>query len=154
VQIPRLATLARNDSVSVAREPLRVTLTRTVAIAAIGGLVLASWWGGLSRWPLTTALMMWPSFGGHYVELAYLDVVRPQLSASRAVHVLARLAVWFVGGVLLAVGMHYSALALHAPRSLPASLWWVGGFAFIGIELVAHLVLYARGRPSFYTGRG
>jgi hypothetical protein len=154
VQIPRLATLSRNDSVSVAREPLRVTLTRTVAIAVIAGVVLASRWGGLSRWPLTTSLMMWPSFGGHYVELAYLDVVRPRLSESRAVQVLARLTVWFAGGVLLAVGMHFSAIALHAPRPLPASLWWIGGFAFIGIELVAHLALHARGRPSFYTGRG
>ena len=31
---------------------------------------------------------------------------------------------------------------------------WIGGFVFIGIELVAHLVLHARGRPSVYTGRG
>ncbi len=28
------------------------------------------------------------------------------------------------------------------------------GMAFIGIELVVHLVLQWRGRPSFYDGRG
>ena len=31
---------------------------------------------------------------------------------------------------------------------------WLGGLAFIGIELVAHLVLQLRGRPSFYNERG
>jgi hypothetical protein len=30
----------------------------------------------------------------------------------------------------------------------------VAGVAFIGVELVAHAVLQARGRPSFFTGRG
>jgi hypothetical protein len=32
--------------------------------------------------------------------------------------------------------------------------WWLGGLGFVGIELVAHLVLMARGRPSFYDGLG
>jgi hypothetical protein len=36
----------------------------------------------------------------------------------------------------------------HWPR------WWLGGLVFIGIELVAHLVLRLRGRPNFYNGRG
>jgi hypothetical protein len=146
--------LTTDADVAREREPLRVTLTRTVAIALIAGAVLALRWGGLSRWPLTTALMLWPSLGGHYVELAYLDLVRRRLSASRVVRVLARVAVWFVGGALLAIGMRLSAIALHAPRPLPASFWWIGGIAFIGIELVAHLGLHARGRPSFYSGRG
>ncbi|HEX7977806.1 MAG TPA: hypothetical protein VF461_04345 [Gemmatimonadaceae bacterium] len=136
------------------REPLRVTLTRTIGIAAIAGAALASRWGGLARWPVTSVVMLWPSLGGHYVELAYLDVVRPRLSASRAAHVLARIALWFVGGALMVVGMHFTAIVLRAPRPLPTSAWWLGGFVFIGIELVAHLVLHARGRPSFYTGRG
>jgi hypothetical protein len=46
-------------------EPLRVTLTRTVGIALIAGAALASQWGGLPRWPLTSLLMLWPSLGGH-----------------------------------------------------------------------------------------
>ena len=135
------------------QEPLRVTLRRTVAIALIAGAAVASRWGGLARWPLTTTLMLWPSLGGHYVELAYLDIVRPRLAASRAVHVLARIAVWFVGGVLLFIGMRFTATILHRARPLPASAWWIGGVVFIGIELVAHLVLHARGQSSFYGGR-
>ena len=135
-------------------EPLGVTLTRTIGIALIAGGALASRWGGLARWPLASVVMLWPSLGGHYVELAFLDVVRPMLPESRVAHALARIAVWFVAGVLLVVTMRFTAIALHAPRPLPMSAWWIGGIAFIGIELVAHLGLQARGRPSFYDGRG
>jgi len=136
------------------REPLRVTLTRTVGIALIAGAAVASRWGGLAWWPAASAVMLWPSLGGHYVELAYLDVVRPRLSASRAAQTLARIAVWFVGGALMVVGMHFTAILLRAPRPLPTSAWWIGGFVFIGIELVVHLALHARGRSSFYGERG
>ncbi len=136
------------------RESLRVTLTRTIGIALIAGAALASRWGGLSQWPLTTTLMLWPSLGGHYVELAFLEIVRPRLSDSRAVHTPARIAVWFVGGALLAIGMRFTAILLHAPRPLPASIWWIGGFVFVALELVVHLALHARGRSSLYGGRG
>ncbi|MDB5292193.1 MAG: hypothetical protein JWL69_3434, partial [Phycisphaerales bacterium] len=66
----------------------------------------------------------------------------------------ARVGVWFAGGVALAIGMRLTAMALAGfrPRHWPA--WWVGGLAFVGIELVVHLVLQLRGRPSFYNGRG
>ena len=135
-------------------EPFRVTLTRTVGIALIAGAALATRWGGLARWPLTTVLMLWPTLGGHYVELAFLETVRPRLPQSRGAQAVARIAVWFVGGALLAVGMRFTAIVLHAPRPLPASAWWIGGLAFIALELVVHLALYARGRPNFYSGRG
>ena len=137
----------------MAREPLRVTLTRTVAIALIAGAALASRSGGLALWPIMSVVMLWPSLGGHYVELAYLDVARPRLSASRAVQTLARIAVWFVGGALMVVGMHFTAILLRAPKPLPTSAWWLGGIVFIGLELVVHLALHARGRSSFFSGR-
>jgi hypothetical protein len=137
----------------VAREPSRVTLTRTVGIALIAGAALASRSGGLALWPVMSVVMLWPSLGGHYVELAYLDVVRPRLSASRIVQTLARIAVWFVGGALMVVGMHFTAILLRAPKPLPTSAWWLGGFVFIAIELVVHLALHARGRSSFFNAR-
>jgi len=137
----------------VSREPLRVTLTRTVGIALIAGAALASRSGGLALWPVMSVVMLWPSLGGHYVELAYLDVVRPRLSASRIVQTLARIMVWFVGGALMVVGMRFTAIALHAPRPLPTSAWWIGGFVFVALELVVHLALHARGRSSFYGER-
>jgi hypothetical protein len=136
------------------REPLRVTLLRNGAIALIVGAVLARSWGAWGRWPLATLLVLWPSFGGHWVELWFLNWLRPRLSIARAAQVVARIVVWFVGGTALALGMGLTAMALagFGPARWPA--WWVGGLAFIGVEQVAHLALQLRGRPSFYNGRG
>ena len=55
---------------------------------------------------------------------------------------------------MLALGMLLTAIALTGfhPTRWPA--WWLGGLAFIAIELVAQLPLQLRGRPSFYNGRG
>jgi hypothetical protein len=135
------------------REPLSATLTRTVTIALVAGAVVALRWGGLARWPMTTLVMLWPSFGGHWIELWFLNWLRPRLSDARAVQVAARLAVWFVGGTALALGMVLTA-TLVGLRLAHWPPWWVGGLAFIGIELVPHLIFQLRGRPSFYNGRG
>jgi len=137
------------------REPLHITILRTGMIAIVVGAVLARLWGGLARWLIATLLVLWPSFGGHWVEVWFLNWLRPRLSSARGVQVGARVGVWFVGGVGLAIGMGLTAreLAGFRPSHWPA-WWWLGGLAFIGIELVAHLVLQLRGRPSFYNGRG
>jgi hypothetical protein len=80
--------------------------------------------------------------------------MRPRLPAARFVQTTARLAVWFIGGTFLALGMALTAMLLtnwHPPR-WPA--WWIGGVAFIGLELVVHLIPQLRGKPNFYNGRG
>jgi hypothetical protein len=136
------------------REPLRTTLVRAGRIALIAGAVLALPRGGPARWPTATLLTLWPSFGGHWVELWFLNRLRPRLSAARAMQIIARLAVWFIGGVGLAIGMGLTAKALAGFRPARWPHWWIGGLAFIGIELVVHLALQFRGRPSFYNGRG
>ena len=136
------------------REPLRVTLVRTGTIALVVGAVLARWWGGLARWPMATLLALWPALGGHWVEVWFLNWLRPRLSGAWAVQVGARVGVWFVGGTGLALGMGLTAMALAGFRPAHWPAWWLGGLAFIGIELVAHLVLQLRGQPSFYNGRG
>jgi hypothetical protein len=137
------------------REPLRTTLIRTIAIAVVVGAPIARFWAGsLSRWPMVSLLMLWPSFGGHWVELWYLNWLRPRLSPDRATQIAARIVVWFGGGCVLAIGMWLTAVALGrlSPSRWPS--WWVGGLGFIAIELVAQAALQLRGRPSFYNGRG
>lgn len=137
------------------REPLHITLARTVAIALVLGALLVRWrGGGLARWPIATLLMLWLSFGGHWVELWFLNWLRPRLSIKRGVQVGARVAVWFVGGCGLALCMDLTAMALTGFRPAQWPAWWLGGLAFIGIELVVHLVMQLRGQPSFYDGRG
>jgi hypothetical protein len=135
------------------REPLRSTLIRTGTIALVVGGVLARWSGGLARWPLTTLLVLWLTLGGHWVELWFLNWLRPRLSAARLVQGGARVGVWFVGGTGLAAGMVLTAKVLDdfSPGQWPA--WWLGGVGFIGVELVVHLMAQLLGRPSFYNGR-
>jgi hypothetical protein len=136
------------------REPLRITILRTGTIAIILGAVLARFRGGLAGWPIATLLALWLSFGGHWVEVWFLNWLRPRISSARGVQVAARLGVWFAGGTGLAVGMGLTAMALVRFRPAHWPAWWLGGLAFTGIELVAHLVLQLRGRPNFYNGRG
>ena len=140
------------------REPLRVTLTRTVGIALVAGAVLAHWWGRPAAWPVrwavASAVMLWPAFGGHWLELWFLNWLRPRIGDRRGVQVGARLATWFIGGAGLALGMWLTALALASRRPPSRGAWWVGGVAFMGLELVAQLALQLRGRPSFFNGRG
>jgi len=134
------------------REPLRATLMRTVGIALVAGTVLSLATHGRVRWPIAVLVMLWPSLGGHVVELYFLRWLRVRLSADRSVQLAARLGTWFVAGMLFATGMVLTARLLGSPmRFLP---WWVAGLGFIGVELIAHLALRVRSRPSVYDGQG
>ena len=138
-------------------EPLRTTLIRNILIAICVGTVVAAWSTRSPRpirWPLAVGLMLWPSFGGHWLELWYLNWLRPRLPAARNVQRLARIGVWFVGGCALGVGMVLTARALGGMRPARWPALWVAGVVFIGVELVAHTALQVRGQRSFFNGRG
>lgn len=135
------------------REPLRATILRTGGIAIVGGAVLAGFWGSPARWPIATLLVLWPSLGGHWLELWFLNWLRPRLPRRRAAQIAARVGLWFTGGAALTIAMALTASALMPPiKRWPA--WWLGGLAFIGLELLVHLILQCRGQPGFYNGRG
>jgi hypothetical protein len=140
------------------REPIRATLVRTGTIAIAGGALIAGFSAGLARWPLDTLLVLWPALGGHGVEVWFLNWLRPRLLMARGAQVTARIGVWFAGGIILAMGVGLTAMALGGFRPGRWLTRWpnplLGGLAFIGIELAAHLALWMRGRPSFYDGRG
>src|SRR5690348_15045172 len=120
------------------REPLRATITRTVGIAVIAGGVIALSAGSWRRWPAISLLVLWPAFGGHLVELVFLNGLRSYLPAHAATYRATRVAVWFVGGILLAAGVQLSARALFGRPQLLWLTWAVAGAVFVGIELVAH----------------
>jgi len=133
-------------------EPFRFTLARTVTLAAIVGAVLALRRHDLKLFLPFAALALWFTFGGHYVELAFLNGLRPRIPHRRLTQAVARLLVWLAGGVLLYVSMAVTARALPIERP-PLRLWWYGGFVLIGVELAVHAFLAIRGRPNFYDGR-
>jgi hypothetical protein len=136
------------------REPLRRTLIRNGTLALAGGAILTvALRRGVAWWPIATLLMLWPTLGGHVVEFWYLRWLRPRLPAERVVQSCARVAVWFVGGCVLAQGMRLTSTLLDTHRRPWWPAWWLGGLAFIGLELVVHALLYARRRPNFYDDR-
>jgi hypothetical protein len=160
------------------QEPVRSVILRSGVIAVLTGAAFARISGRFASWPLATVLALWPSFGGHWVEVWFLNWLRPRLSSlsahnafgvrlslsadntfavrlpARGVQVATRVLVWFIAGAGLVIAMRLSLLVL--PQVWPAHwpVWWVGGFAFITVELIAHLVLQLRGRPNFYNGLG
>lgn len=127
---------------------------RNLTIAVVLGAVVALITGRLSRWPLAAVLALWPSFGGHWLEVFFLNWLRPRLPAARGVQAVARISLWFAGGMGFAVALRATAMVLAALPTMAWMPWWLGELGFVGIELVAHLGLMARGRPSFYDGLG
>ena len=136
---------------TLSREPLGTTLLRTGAIAVIAGALLARLMGGLKRWPILALVVFCFTFGGHWVELWFLNWLRPRLPAARAVQMVSRIIVWFVGGLILGLAAELvTVLAAYKPAEWPT--WWVMGIGFVGLELVVHLLILLRGRPNFYDG--
>lgn len=136
------------------REPWRATLRRNLMIAVIGGGAIAFARGRVQEWPTMTVLMLWPAFGGHFLEMWFLNRLRPRLPRDRAAQLGVRLALWFAGGIALLNGAALTAFALRRPFMVPALPWWGAGLGFIAVELVAHGALAARGRPSVYDVTG
>jgi hypothetical protein len=134
-------------------EPFGRTLARNLTIAAVAGLAFALQRADLTMLLPAAALALWFSLGGHYVELAFLNGIRPRVPDGRLTRALVRLLVWACGGVLLYAGAAATALALPIARP-PLRLWWLGSVLFIGLEIVVHATLAVRRRPNFYDGRG
>jgi hypothetical protein len=134
------------------QEPVHRTLIRNVAIAVGVGAGVALIRRNAMVFLPTATLALWPSLGGHFVELAFLNFIRSRAPASRPSQIAVRVFTWFAGGCLLYVCMVGTARALSlAP--LPIAFVPYAGLIFIGVELIAHAVMAARGRPSFYDGR-
>jgi hypothetical protein len=144
---------SRSRSSARFEEPFRRTLARNVTIAAVVGVVLAFHRRDFKLLLPVTALALWFSLGGHYVELGFLNGIRARLPQRRLTLALARLLVWSCGGAVLYACMAATARALPIDAP-PLRRWWFGGVLFIGLELAVHALLAIRGRPNFYDGRG
>jgi hypothetical protein len=135
------------------REAWSATARRTGAIALAIGAGVGIYQRQLAAALLATVVALWFTLGGHLVEVLLRNHLLPRLGGGRAVQIAARLAGWFAGGTLL----YAAALATRAMISshpMPSRPWWTGGVAFIGLELVVHLLMHARGIANVYDGRG
>ncbi|PYO37627.1 MAG: hypothetical protein DMD37_07635 [Gemmatimonadetes bacterium] len=133
------------------QEPLRVTLVRTGLVGLLVGLIAARVQGQRASWPQWTAFALWFSFGGHWVELFFLNWCRPRLGPARRAQITGRLLTWLVGGTLLMIGARITALSLSA-QALRLPPWWLGGPVFLVLELLVHALPQLRGQPNFYNG--
>ena len=105
-------------------------------------------------WPIAFVLALWPSFGGHWIELAFLNGLRPIVPSSRGAQLAARVIVWCAGGIAIGLAVLACARLFPSTRERHLFAWWLAAPAFVAIELVAHVGLALRGRPSVYDGRG
>jgi hypothetical protein len=135
------------------REPISRTLARNIAIGLFVGSALALWRRDAGLFVPWSVLALWFSLGGHYVEVLFLNGIRPRIARARLAQVSARLTVWFVGGAMLFVLMALTARLLPV-RPPSFGSWWFGALGFIGIELLAHANLALHGLPNFYSGGG
>jgi hypothetical protein len=133
-------------------EPIARTVARNLTIAvAVGAAFAAVRRAALLALPVTL-LALWPSLGGHFVEIAFLDGVRPRLPRARLVQASARLVWWLAGGAILGTALIATAHAL--PIAAPRWRWWWMAPVFVGIELAVHAALALCRRPSFFRGDG
>lgn len=134
-------------------EPWRATALRTGTMALAIGVGVGLYQRRLAAVPLTTLTALWFTLGGHWVEVLLRNRLRHRIGGPVPLQVVARLACWFAAGSVLYAGA-LATRAIIADRSADPWPWWTVGIAFVGLELLVHLVLYARGLPSFYDGRG
>ncbi len=148
-------------------EPFRTTLLRTgliaLALGSIGSIVhqgrLPAGRTDVYAWMVLVLCVLWFSLGGHWVELAYLNCLRPRI-AKWPDHVLVwvRIGTWLLGGSVLALGI-VTTYGLLMVGQMPGTgllrrALFLGGPVFAVIELVPHTLLTALGRPSFWNRRG
>lgn len=135
-------------------EPVRNTALRNGTIALGLGVILALAFGRPALFPQMAVVALWPSFGGHFVEILFLNYLRPLLPNSRPLLTLIRLGMWFVAGTAFAFCMKWTAVQLGITSHAKSPVWWIAGLSFIGIELLAHLGLLLSGRRNFYSSTG
>jgi hypothetical protein len=134
-------------------EPWRATALRTGSLALAIGAAVGLSERRLAAIPLTTLLALWFTLGGHFAEVLFRNRLRARIRGRGLVQAGARLIYWFGAGSALYAGALATRAILTGQGTVPWP-WWTGGVLFVALELVVHVLLLARGQPSFYDGRG
>jgi hypothetical protein len=104
---------------------------------SLSAVIASEWHYDIAWQPYREPL--WPSFGGHWVEIWLLTWLRPGISAARPAQVAARLWVWFVAASSLTIGKDLTVRVLAGFQLIRWSASWRGGLAFSAVEMMAHL---------------
>ena len=133
------------------------TVLRTMLTTTIIAVIL--YWlhvfpaGEISE--LTLFEMIWSVvfcivFGGHWLELLYINSIKFALPKNILLLYFARIAYWFLCAIPLfflanLVTNLFPYNALHLVR------WWAFGVFYIGIQMFMHALMQLRFKKSFYN---
>ena len=132
------------------RRTLTIAFFITTALALVPPLRGETSFGRF--WLGTYPAVLWIPLGGHYVELAYLNFLRMRWGWFFRHRHVARVLVWFAGGLPLGLGCWWTWLAMGVRPQFELPFWWGMPF-FVLAECVVHTALSVLGRPSFWNGR-
>lgn len=139
-------------------EPFLQTVIRTIITTTIIAIILVGLHlfpsGGLSK--LTLSAMIWLMvfcvvFGGHWLELMFINRIKFALPENIFVGYGVRIAYWYLYSIPLFFVMNLveNLFAYHAGH---LGSWAVFGFLYIGIQLFMHAIMQIRFKKSFYNG--
>jgi len=139
-------------------EPFIQTVIRTILTTTIITVILYCLHvfppGDKSK--LTLFEMIWlivfcVVFGGHYLELVFINYVKFALPKNILLLYFIRIGYWF----LCAIPLFFIAdfvYNLFSDKTGHLGHWWAFGFFYIGIELFMHAIMQIRLKKSFYNG--
>jgi hypothetical protein len=89
-------------------------------------------------------------FGGHWLELMFINYIKLLLPQNRILLYFARIIYWFLSAIpLFMLATWVGSLLIN--QGLRLGNWWAFGFFYIGIELLMHAIMHLRGKKSFYN---
>jgi hypothetical protein len=139
-------------------EPFAQTIIRTIVTTTIIAVIL--YWahifpsGGRSK--LSIFEMIWSAvfcivFGGHWLELIFINRLKFALPQSILLLYFVRIAYWFLCSIPLFFAAELIA-NLFSDNTVYLGHRWMFGFFYIGIQLIMHAIMQIRFKKSFYNG--
>jgi len=128
-----------------------ITTTVIAAIITLSGIFPTSGKSKLVLFAIVWLIVFCIVFGGHWLELIFINYIKFGLPNNIALLYLVRIAYWFFSSIPLFIIANFVAdLFTHGAR--PLGQWWAFGLIYIGIELIMYLIMYIKMKKSFYNG--
>jgi hypothetical protein len=141
------------------RETLPALVRCAIAAVLVGTLFTINLYATkdlhiLVLWIANVVALFWMTFGGHWLELIYVDLIANHLP-NELTQRLVRITLWFTVGSAIVLASAWTrglfGLADYAVRDVT---WTVAGLFFVAIQLVIHGTYWFFGQPSFWTHDG
>jgi hypothetical protein len=134
------------------------TIIRTIVTTTIIAVILycSHIFPSGEKSKLTLFEMIWSAvfcivFGGHWLELIFINHLKFALPKSILVLYFIRISYWFLCSIPLFFLAELIA-NLFSDNRVYLGHWWTFGFFYIGIQLIMHAIMYIRFKKSFYNG--